>query len=117
MGDSLTADIASGRAAGLRTIWIDQGPDPEHEYNTDHVVGNVPRRSFASTGSGARHIREMIKEGSTALDGIRRGGGHRHPEVTTALLRRVSNQAAARLPVLGPGGPAVRVHLASGHRG
>lgn len=41
IGDNLTADIAGGRSAGLRTIWIDRGtwPDPDHE--ADHTVTDV----------------------------------------------------------------------------
>ncbi|WP_433417780.1 HAD family hydrolase [Microtetraspora malaysiensis] len=41
IGDNLTADIAGGRAAGLRTIWVDRGTWPEHEHCTDHVVRDV----------------------------------------------------------------------------
>ncbi|MFF3671082.1 HAD family hydrolase [Microtetraspora malaysiensis] len=41
IGDNLTADIAGGRAAGLRTIWVDRSTWPEHEHNADHVVGDV----------------------------------------------------------------------------
>ncbi|WP_245658925.1 HAD family hydrolase [Microtetraspora malaysiensis] len=41
IGDNLTADIAGGHAAGLRTIWIDRGTWPEHEHCADHVVTDV----------------------------------------------------------------------------
>jgi hypothetical protein len=35
------ADIASGRAAGLRTVWIDRGTWPDHDHYPDHVVVDV----------------------------------------------------------------------------
>ncbi|MFG1860810.1 HAD family hydrolase [Microbispora bryophytorum] len=38
IGDNLTADIAGGRAAGLRTIWIDRGTWPDADHQADHVV-------------------------------------------------------------------------------
>ncbi|MCC5578199.1 HAD family hydrolase [Microtetraspora sp. AC03309] len=41
IGDNLTADIAGGRAVGLRTAWIDRGTWPDHEHNADHVVADV----------------------------------------------------------------------------
>jgi putative hydrolase of the HAD superfamily len=41
IGDNLIADIAGGRAAGLRTIWIDRGTWPDHEHEADHVVADV----------------------------------------------------------------------------
>jgi FMN phosphatase YigB (HAD superfamily) len=41
IGDNLIADIAGGRAAGLRTVWIDRGTWPDHEHDADHVVGDV----------------------------------------------------------------------------
>ncbi|WP_204076552.1 HAD family hydrolase [Planotetraspora phitsanulokensis] len=41
IGDNLIADIAGGRAAGLRTVWIDRGTWPDHELNADHVVEDV----------------------------------------------------------------------------
>ncbi|MDF5751214.1 HAD family hydrolase [Spongiactinospora sp. TRM90649] len=41
VGDNLTADIAGGRAAGLRTIWIDRGTWPGVEHEADHVVSDV----------------------------------------------------------------------------
>ncbi|GIH73239.1 HAD family hydrolase [Sphaerimonospora thailandensis] len=41
IGDNLTADIAGGRAAGLRTIWIDRGNSPDAEHQADHVVADV----------------------------------------------------------------------------
>jgi FMN phosphatase YigB (HAD superfamily) len=41
IGDNLLADIAGGRAAGLRTIWINRGTWPGHEHGADHVVLDV----------------------------------------------------------------------------
>ncbi|MEW9531844.1 HAD family hydrolase [Microbispora sp. NPDC049125] len=41
IGDSLLADIGGGRAAGLRTIWIDRGTWPNQEHGADHVVADV----------------------------------------------------------------------------
>lgn len=41
IGDNLIADVAGGRAAGLRTIWIDRGTWPAVEHNADHVVPDV----------------------------------------------------------------------------
>ena len=41
IGDNLIADIAGGRAAGLRTIWLDRGTWPGHEHDADHVVTDV----------------------------------------------------------------------------
>jgi putative hydrolase of the HAD superfamily len=41
IGDNLTADIAGGRAAGLRTIWIDRGTWPGVNHEADHVVTDV----------------------------------------------------------------------------
>ncbi|MGW4640924.1 HAD family hydrolase [Sphaerisporangium sp. NPDC004334] len=41
IGDNLTADIAGGRTAGLRTIWIDQGGCPGVDHQADHVVTDV----------------------------------------------------------------------------
>ncbi|GII79096.1 hypothetical protein Sru01_40780 [Sphaerisporangium rufum] len=41
VGDNLTADIAGGRAAGLRTIWIDRGLWPGGDHQADHVVKDV----------------------------------------------------------------------------
>jgi HAD superfamily hydrolase (TIGR01549 family) len=41
IGDHLVADIGGGRAAGLRTIWIDRGRWPDHEHDADHVVTDV----------------------------------------------------------------------------
>ncbi|MEV6986818.1 HAD family hydrolase [Sphaerisporangium sp. NPDC051017] len=41
LGDNLTADIAGGRAAGLRTIWIDRGTWSDAEHGADHVVSDV----------------------------------------------------------------------------
>ncbi|MFJ2032903.1 HAD family hydrolase [Streptosporangium sp. NPDC087985] len=41
IGDNLTADIAGGRAAGLRTIWIDRGTSTGQDHGADHVVTDV----------------------------------------------------------------------------
>ncbi|RBQ17807.1 HAD family hydrolase [Spongiactinospora rosea] len=41
IGDSPIADVAGGRAAGLRTIWIDRGVWPDHDQEADHVVIDV----------------------------------------------------------------------------
>ncbi|WP_240971845.1 MULTISPECIES: HAD family hydrolase [unclassified Microbispora] len=41
IGDSLVADIAGGRAAGLRTVWIDRGRWLDDEHQADHVVPDV----------------------------------------------------------------------------
>jgi FMN phosphatase YigB (HAD superfamily) len=41
IGDNPIADVAGGRAAGLRTIWIAQGAWADHEHDADHVVADV----------------------------------------------------------------------------
>lgn len=41
VGDNLAADIAGGRAAGLRTVWVDRGTWPGAEHEADHVVTDV----------------------------------------------------------------------------
>ncbi|WP_084195131.1 HAD family hydrolase [Streptosporangium amethystogenes] len=41
VGDHPVADISGGQAAGLRTVWIDRGMWPDHEYGADHVVTDV----------------------------------------------------------------------------
>ncbi|WP_424537205.1 HAD hydrolase-like protein [Sphaerisporangium viridialbum] len=41
IGNNLTADTAGGRAAGLRTIWIDRGTWPGVDHQADHVVTDV----------------------------------------------------------------------------
>ncbi len=41
IGDHIIADIAGGRAAGLRTIWIDRGSWSGREHEADHVVTDV----------------------------------------------------------------------------
>lgn len=41
IGDNLTADIAGGRSAGLRTIWIDRGTWPDQDHEADHTVTDV----------------------------------------------------------------------------
>ncbi|WP_424536906.1 HAD family hydrolase [Sphaerisporangium viridialbum] len=43
IGDNPTADIAGGRAAGLRTIWVDRGTWPGVAHQADHVVTDVLR--------------------------------------------------------------------------
>ncbi|MER5318042.1 HAD family hydrolase [Streptosporangium roseum] len=41
VGDHPVADIGGGRAAGLRTVWIDRGTWPGQEHAADHVVTDV----------------------------------------------------------------------------
>ncbi|MEU7004890.1 HAD family hydrolase [Nonomuraea sp. NPDC046570] len=41
VGDNLVADIGGGRAAGLRTIWINPAPRHSHEHQADHVAGSI----------------------------------------------------------------------------
>ncbi|MFF5207820.1 HAD family hydrolase [Streptosporangium sp. NPDC000396] len=41
IGDNLVADISGGRAAGLRTIWINRGTWPGHGHSAHHVVTDV----------------------------------------------------------------------------
>ncbi|MEU8272121.1 HAD family hydrolase [Sphaerisporangium sp. NPDC049002] len=41
VGDHLVADIGGGRAAGLRTIWIDRGTWSSDDHGADHVVSDV----------------------------------------------------------------------------
>jgi putative hydrolase of the HAD superfamily len=41
VGDHLIADIGGGRAAGLRTVWVDRGTWPDQEHGADHVVTDV----------------------------------------------------------------------------
>ncbi|MGV9778844.1 HAD family hydrolase [Streptosporangium sp. NPDC003464] len=41
VGDHLVADIGGGRAAGLRTVWIDRGTWLGQEHAADHVVTDV----------------------------------------------------------------------------
>ncbi|MEU7883046.1 HAD family hydrolase [Microbispora bryophytorum] len=41
VGDNLVADIAGGRGAGLRTIWVHQGTWPKQEHGADFVVTDV----------------------------------------------------------------------------
>ncbi|MEW9528508.1 HAD family hydrolase [Microbispora sp. NPDC049125] len=41
IGDNRTADIAGGRAAGLRTIWIDRGTWSGVDHQADRVVTDV----------------------------------------------------------------------------
>ncbi|MFD8530499.1 HAD family hydrolase [Streptosporangium canum] len=41
IGDHLVADIGGGRAAGLRTIWVDRQTWPNQEHEADHVVTDV----------------------------------------------------------------------------
>ncbi|WP_067181804.1 HAD family hydrolase [Microtetraspora niveoalba] len=41
IGDDLVADIEGGRAAGLRTVWIDQAVRPGKEHRADHVVSGI----------------------------------------------------------------------------
>ncbi|MGJ6970174.1 HAD family hydrolase [Streptosporangium sp. G11] len=41
VGDHPVADIGGGRAAGLRTVWVDRGTRPNQEHEADHVVTDV----------------------------------------------------------------------------
>ncbi|MBG0826798.1 HAD family hydrolase [Planomonospora sp. ID67723] len=41
VGDHPVKDIGGGRAAGLRTVWIDRGTRPVQEHEADHVVTDV----------------------------------------------------------------------------
>ncbi|MGW5263162.1 HAD family hydrolase [Microbispora sp. NPDC004025] len=41
VGDHPVKDIGGGRAAGLRTIWVDRGKRPDQEHDADHVVTGV----------------------------------------------------------------------------
>ncbi|KAA9376007.1 HAD family hydrolase [Microbispora cellulosiformans] len=41
IGDNLTADMAGGRAEGLRTTWIDRGAWPGVDHQADYVVTDV----------------------------------------------------------------------------
>ncbi|GGT10114.1 hypothetical protein GCM10010156_78170 [Planobispora rosea] len=41
VGDQLVADIGGGRAAGLRTVWVDRGTWSGHDHEADHVVTDV----------------------------------------------------------------------------
>jgi putative hydrolase of the HAD superfamily len=41
VGDHLVKDIAGGRAAGLRTVWINRNAGPKQEHEADHMVTNV----------------------------------------------------------------------------
>lgn len=41
VGDNPTADIAGGRTAGLRTIWINRSARSDHDHQADHVVTDV----------------------------------------------------------------------------
>ncbi|MEV4096680.1 HAD family hydrolase [Streptosporangium saharense] len=41
VGDHLTKDIAGGRAAGLRTIWVDRDTCSDQDHQADHVVTDV----------------------------------------------------------------------------
>ncbi|MEV4752222.1 hypothetical protein AB0K21_38200 [Streptosporangium sp. NPDC049248] len=36
-------DTGGGRAAGLRTVWIDRGTWPDHRHDADHAVTDVPQ--------------------------------------------------------------------------
>jgi HAD superfamily hydrolase (TIGR01450 family) len=41
VGDSLTTDIAGGRAAGMRTVWVDAAREPRPPGQADVVVGSL----------------------------------------------------------------------------
>ncbi|MGW4967357.1 HAD family hydrolase [Nonomuraea sp. NPDC004186] len=58
IGDNLTADIAGGRAAGLRTIWIARGTCPGVDHQADYVVTDVLKAieilQVSNDGGGSR---------------------------------------------------------------
>ncbi|GAA4219455.1 hypothetical protein GCM10023075_03540 [Streptosporangium album] len=41
IGDHPVKDIGGGRAAGLRTLWVDRGTSQHQEHEADHVVTDV----------------------------------------------------------------------------
>ncbi|WP_353388342.1 HAD family hydrolase [Thermobispora bispora] len=41
IGDNLATDIAGGRAAGLRTIWINRGSSVTRDHQADYIVTDV----------------------------------------------------------------------------
>ncbi|GAA1506493.1 HAD family hydrolase [Sphaerisporangium rubeum] len=41
VGDHPVADIGGGRAAGLRTVWIDRETWSDYDHSADHVVADV----------------------------------------------------------------------------
>jgi HAD superfamily hydrolase (TIGR01549 family) len=41
VGDHPGKDIDGGRAAGLRTVWVNRKSPPDHEHGADHVVTDV----------------------------------------------------------------------------
>ncbi|MFF4620168.1 HAD hydrolase-like protein [Nonomuraea jabiensis] len=41
IGDDLVKDVGGGRAAGLRTVWINRGIRRYREHDADHIVTDV----------------------------------------------------------------------------
>ncbi|MBG0819590.1 HAD family hydrolase [Planomonospora sp. ID91781] len=41
VGDHPVKDVGGGRAAGLRTVWVDRGTSQYQEHEADHVVTDV----------------------------------------------------------------------------
>ncbi|MER7128644.1 HAD family hydrolase [Streptosporangium saharense] len=41
VGDHPVKDISGGRAAGLRTVWVDQGTSQHQEHGADYIVTDV----------------------------------------------------------------------------
>ncbi|MEU1736063.1 HAD family hydrolase [Streptosporangium sp. NPDC020145] len=41
IGDHPVKDIGGGRAAGLRTVWVDRGTSQHQEHEADHIVTDV----------------------------------------------------------------------------
>ncbi|MEU7941106.1 HAD family hydrolase [Microbispora bryophytorum] len=52
IGDNLVADIAGGRGAGLRTIWVDRGTWLDQEHDADYVVTDVLQAMGILHGEG-----------------------------------------------------------------
>ncbi|GGK80656.1 hypothetical protein Sme01_44960 [Sphaerisporangium melleum] len=71
IGDNLTADIASGRAAGLRTIWVDRGTWPGVDHQADHVVTDV-LQAIEMEVRGRRFAMTAAATATSATRGIRR---------------------------------------------
>jgi HAD superfamily hydrolase (TIGR01549 family) len=59
IGDNLVADVAGGRAAGLRTIWIDRGTRPHGEHGADHVVSDCQRRPNPGSGTASDAVGDL----------------------------------------------------------
>lgn len=54
VGDSLTTDIAGGRAAGMATVWVDATPKREESGQADVVVGSLVELLEIWRAAGAR---------------------------------------------------------------